>query len=63
MVTTPRKNEDLRHFETTLTAEERRDAILECKLFRALNTLGKKWLLHPEYNGHYTPELHARIAR
>lgn len=63
MVTTPRKNEDLRHFNSTLTAEERLQARNEGKRQKWLAALGTKWLGHPQYSGNYQPELHARIAR
>lgn len=62
MVTTPRKMTDLRHVDTGLSAEQRIDALNECKLFRSLRQLGKHWLLHPEYSGHYIPELHSSNA-
>lgn len=60
---TPIKNQDLRHVDTELTASERTAALTECKLMKAKRNLGTYWLLHPNYSGHYQPELHARTAR
>lgn len=60
---TPRKNEDLKNWETTLNAEERLQARNEGKRQKWLAALGTKWLGHPQYDGNYQPELHARIAR
>ncbi len=60
---TPRKNEDLKNWPDTLTAEERLQARNEGKRQKWLATLGTKWLGHPQYDGHYTPELHVRAAR
>lgn len=50
-------NVDLRHFETGLSDEERRQAIQECRRLKAIDALGDKWLLSPNYSGHYRPEL------
>lgn len=60
---TPRQNEDLRHVSSNLTADERVAAINECKVLKSIRALGRNWLLHPEYSGHYQPELHARQGR
>ena len=57
---TPIKNQDLRHVDTALTASERIAALNECKLLKSIRNLGTHWLLHPNYSGHYQPELHAR---
>lgn len=56
------KNVDLRHVETGLTDEERREAILECRRLKAIEALGDKWLGSPNYNGHYVPELTRKAA-
>ena len=58
---TPARNTDLRHVSTGLTPAERDDAIREGKLQRAIRALGTNWLLHPQYSGHYQPELHKRV--
>lgn len=60
---TPIKNQDLRLVDTALTASERVAALNECKLLKAKRNLGTHWLLHPNYSGHYQPELHARQPR
>jgi hypothetical protein len=54
---TPQKMEDLRHVETCLTLDERIAAVNESKLLRAIRALGDRWLLSPNYSGHYRPEL------
>ncbi len=59
---TPHKMQDLRHVDTGLSEEQRSAALYECKLLKALRALGKNWLLHPQYSGHYVPELHARAG-
>lgn len=57
------KMTDLRHVETGLTAEQRLAALNESKAMKAIKTLGNRWLLAKDYDGHYQPELHARGAR
>jgi hypothetical protein len=59
---TPRKMQDLRHVQTGLTPEQRVAALNENKRFKALRMLGTNWLLHPQYSGHYKPEMHVRIG-
>lgn len=56
----PAKNQDLRHFDTGLTLEERANAITEGRILKSIRALGRNWLLHPEYSGHYQPELHRK---
>lgn len=63
MLRTPKINEDLRHVETALAPDERLAAINENKRLQAIRALGNRWLLAPDYCGHYVPELHARGAR
>jgi len=58
---TPTKNTDLRHVQTGLTPAERAAAVHEGKLQKSIRALGANWLLHPQYTGHYQPELHKRI--
>jgi hypothetical protein len=54
------KNTDLRHVQTALSPDERLSAINESKRLQAIKALGSRWLLAPDYDGHYRPELHAR---
>lgn len=56
------KNTDLRTIETDLSEDERREAINEFRRLRAIDALGDKWLLSPNYSGHYEPELMPRSA-
>ncbi len=51
------KNTDLRLVETGLTEDERIAAINESKRLQAIRALGNRWLLAPDYCGHYRPEL------
>jgi hypothetical protein len=60
---TPAKNEDLRRYETKLTAAERAEAVRESKLVRSIYLLGKKYVFHPHYNGQYDPETLPRPVR
>lgn len=60
---TPAKNTDLRHVPTALSPVERNAAVRESKLLKSIRDLGTKYLLHPQYNGHYQPELHKRVIR
>lgn len=62
MFRTPQANEDLRHVQTYLAPDERLAAINENKRLQAIRALGSRWLLAPDYDGHYQPELHARKA-
>jgi hypothetical protein len=57
---TPKKMDDLKDWETGLTAEQRLAALNESKAMRAIRELGNRWLLARDYCGHYEPELHAR---
>lgn len=57
---TPAKNTDLRHVDTGLSPTERAAAVRDGKLQKAIRALGTNWLLHPQYAGHYQPELHQR---
>lgn len=59
---TPKKMDDLKDWNTGLTAEQRLAALNECKALKAIRWLGNRWLLARDYNGHYEPELHARGA-
>jgi hypothetical protein len=56
------KMTDLRHVDTGLTAEQRLGALNESKAMKAIKSLGNRWLLAKDYDGHYQPELHARGA-
>jgi predicted aspartyl protease len=56
------KMTDLRHVDTGLTAEQRLAALNESKAMKAIKSLGNRWLLAKDYDGHYQPELHARGA-
>jgi hypothetical protein len=51
------KNTDLRHVQTALSPDERLSAINESKRLQAIKALGSRWLLAPDYDGHYRPEL------
>ncbi|KVC83989.1 hypothetical protein [Burkholderia ubonensis] len=51
------KNFDLRHIDTALAPDERLAAINENKRLQAIRALGSRWLLSPDYSGHYRPEL------
>ena len=57
---TPKKMDDLKDWETGLTAEQRLAALNESKAMKAIRELGNRWLLARDYNGHYEPELHGR---
>lgn len=59
---TPQKMEDLRHFQTALAPDERLAAINENKRLQAIRALGSRWLLSPNYDGHYQPELSPKVA-
>jgi hypothetical protein len=54
------KMTDLRHVDTGLSAEQRLAALNESKAMKAIKSLGNRWLLAKDYDGHYQPELHAR---
>jgi hypothetical protein len=56
------KNTDLRHIQTALTPDERLAAVNECKRLQAIKALGNRWLLAPDYSGHYRPELMPKEA-
>lgn len=51
------KNFDLRHYETDLSDDEKKLAILEGRRLQQIRELGDKWLGSIEYNGHYVPVL------
>ena len=51
------KNTDLLTIETGLSEDERREAVQECRRLKAIDALGDRWLLSPNYSGHYEPEL------
>lgn len=55
-------NVDLRHVQTGLSDDERREAIQECRRLKAIDALGDKWLLSPNYSGHYRPELMRKVV-
>jgi hypothetical protein len=57
---TPKKMQDLKDFDTGLSAEQRLAALNESKAMKAIKSLGNRWLLAKDYDGHYQPELHAR---
>ena len=59
---TPKKMQDLKDFDTGLSAEQRLAALNESKAMKAIKSLGNRWLLAKDYDGHYQPELHARGA-
>lgn len=56
------KNTDLRHVSTALAPDERLAAINENKRLQAIKALGSRWLLAPDYDGHYQPELSPKVA-
>ncbi|KWN80828.1 hypothetical protein WM24_23620 [Burkholderia ubonensis] len=57
MFRTPQRNQDLKDFQTALAPDERLAAINENKRLQAIRALGSRWLLSPDYSGHYRPEL------
>lgn len=51
------KNFDLRHYETDLSDDEKKLAILESRRLQQIRELGDKWIGSLAYNGHYVPAL------
>lgn len=41
------QNFDLRHYDTGLTDDKRREAILECRRLKQIDALGTRHLMHP----------------
>lgn len=56
------KMTDLRHITTALAPDERLAAVNENKRLQAIKALGNRWLLAPDYDGHYRPELMPKEA-
>lgn len=59
------KMTDLRHIETGLTEQQKREAIAECARMKQRAMLGTRYLLHPAnapQRGTYNPLTGARLA-
>lgn len=62
MFRVPKANEDLRHIDTGLSAEDRAAVIHESKRLQAIRALGSRWLLARDYDVHYRPALTRKAA-
>ena len=51
------KNTDIKAWDTDLSDDEKKLAILEGRRLQQIRELGDKWLGSIEYNGHYVPVL------
>lgn len=58
-------NIDLRHYDTGLTAREKREAIEECRRLQQIQALSGRWVLHRSHSpakGVYNPITGKRLG-